>query len=60
MRRNRFRFSIKQHLSVFLIFCLLLSQTVQVSFFDRTEAAVEDYRDIVSIIVDRETYSELS
>ncbi len=57
MRKNRFRFSFKEHLSIFLIFFLLISQTVQVSFFDTTEAAVDDYRDLVTIFVDRETYS---
>jgi len=29
-----------------------------VSFFDRVEASPEKYRDIVSIFVDRETYSQ--
>lgn len=60
MRKNTFRFSFKEHLSIFLIFCLLVSQTIQVSFFDRTEAAADDYRDLVSIVVDRETYGKLS
>ena len=60
MRKNRFRFSFKEHLSVLLIFLLLISQTIQVSFFDATEAATADYRDIVSIIVDRDTYSALA
>lgn len=60
MRKNIFRFSFKEHLSVFLIFCLLVSQTIQVSFFDRTEAAADDYRDLVSIVVDRDTYGKLS
>lgn len=60
MRKNRFRFSFKEHLSIFLIFLLLVSQTIQVSFFDVTEAAIDDYRDIVSIIVDRDTYSALA
>ena len=58
MRKSRFRFSYKSHLSVFLIFCILVSQTIQVSFFDPIEAAPEDYRDIVSIIVDEETYDQ--
>jgi hypothetical protein len=39
-----------------LIFLILTSQTVQVSFFDEAEARPEDYRDIVSIFVDEETY----
>ena len=60
MRKNRFRFSFKEHLSIFLIFCILISQTIQVSFFDSIEAAVDDYRDLVSIMVDRETYSKQS
>ena len=57
MRKNRFRFSFKEHLSIFLIFCLLVSQTIQVSFFDPIQAAADDYRDLVSIIVDRDTYA---
>lgn len=35
---------------------ILVSQTIHVDFFDRAEAGAENYRDIVSIIVDRETY----
>ncbi len=39
-----------------LIFLLLVSQTIQVSFFDEVSAQVEDYRDVVSIFVDSDTY----
>ena len=60
MRKNIFRFSFKEHLSLFLVFCLLISQTIHVSFFERTEAAADDYRDLVSIVVDRATYNKLS
>jgi hypothetical protein len=50
---------IQQYTSVILVFVLFLSQSIQVSFFDTTEAATTDYRDIVSIIVDEDTYSAL-
>lgn len=49
----------RRYLSAVLIFILFLSQTVQVSFFDRAKADATDYRDIVSIIVDEDTYSQL-
>lgn len=49
----------RQYVSAFLIFALVISQTVQVSFFDSATAAVEDYRDIVSIVVDEDTYDTL-
>ena len=48
-----------QYISASLIFALLVSQTIQVSFFDRADAAIADYRDIVSIVVDEDTYGEL-
>ncbi len=54
----QFRFY-QKYTSAILIFLLFLTQTVQVSFFDHTEAATEDYHDVVSIVVDTDTYSEL-
>ncbi len=51
---------LQKYLSIILIFFLFVSQTIQVSFFDSTEAATDDYRDIVSIIVDKETYGSLA
>jgi hypothetical protein len=46
-----------QYTSAILIFLLFVSQTIQVSFFDKAKADANDYRDIVSIIVDRDTYA---
>lgn len=48
-----------RYLSVALIFILFISQTIQVSFFDRASARSDDYRDIVSLIIDEDTYSSL-
>ena len=45
--------------SITLVFLLFLSQTIHVSFFDPVEASNEDYRDIVSLIVDETTYNTL-
>ncbi len=50
----------QKYLSIILIFLLFVSQTIQVSFFESTEAATDDYRDIVSIVVDEETYDALA
>lgn len=36
---------------------ILVSQTIHVDFFDSVEAGPENYRDIVSIIIDRDTYA---
>ncbi len=36
---------------------ILVSQTIHVDFFDSVVAGPENYRDVVSIIVDRDTYS---
>jgi hypothetical protein len=40
-----------------LVMMILVSQTIHVDFFDRADAGPENYRDIVSIIVDRQTYA---
>lgn len=49
----------QKFLSSALIASILISQTIQVSFFDRAEARPEDYADIVSIFVDGDTYRAL-
>lgn len=49
----------RQYLSVLLIFVLFLSQTIQVSWFDKADADATDYRDIVSLIVDEDSYNQL-
>lgn len=49
----------RQYLSVLLIFVLFLSQTIQVSWFDKALADAKDYRDIVSVIVDEDSYNQL-
>jgi hypothetical protein len=53
---NSWKASFHKFTSFFLILLVLVSQTVQVSFFDEVSAQVEDYRDIVSIFVDSDTY----
>ena len=57
-KKKSFSF-LHQYTSAVLIFVLFLSQTIHVSFFDKTEAATTDYSDIVSIVVDEDTYSAL-
>ncbi len=47
----------KKSLAGVLVAAILISQTIHVDFFDRVEAGPENYRDIVSIIVDRDTYA---
>ena len=60
MQTKKTRFSFfHQYISVILVFVLFLSQTIHISFFDRTEAATTDYRDVVSLIVDEDTYNAL-
>ncbi len=49
----------RQYTSAILIFLLFISQTIHVSFFDRASADTDDYRDVVSIIIDDETYDAL-
>ena len=50
------RIPYKKYIAGFLVSVILISQTIHVDFFDRAEAGPENYRDIVSIIVDRDTY----
>lgn len=59
MWKSGFSFAWQKYLSTFLIFCLLVSQTIRVDFFDVARANPEDYRDIVSIFVDEDTYDDL-
>ena len=40
-----------------LVMMILISQTIHVDFFDSVVAGPENYRDIVSIVVDRDTYA---
>ncbi len=49
----------QRYISVALIFILFLSQTIQVSWFDKAEADATDYRDVVSLIIDEDTYNQL-
>lgn len=51
--------SFKKIISSVLLFTLIVSQTIRVDFFPSTNARVDDYRDIVSIIVDEKTYNKL-
>ena len=50
----------QKYLSVMLIFTLLVSQTIRVDFFDDAAASPEQYRDVVSLFVDRDTYGQLA
>jgi hypothetical protein len=47
----------KKYIAGFLIAMILVSQTIHVSFFDSVLAGPENYRDVVSIIVDKQTYT---
>jgi hypothetical protein len=49
----------RQYISTALIFTLLVSQTIRVDFFGEAQASQDKYRDIVSIVVDRDTYDAL-
>lgn len=50
---------LKKFVSGFLIFTLFFTQTVQINWFEKANAGVSAYRDIVSIIVDKDTYKSL-
>lgn len=52
-------FSLKKGIATILIFSLVLSQTVQINLFPPVSASAEQYRDIVSIVVDRQTNSRI-
>jgi hypothetical protein len=47
----------KKYIAGFLVSVIVISQTIHVDFFDSAIAGPENYRDIVSIIVDKDTYS---
>lgn len=49
----------KKTIALFLVFVLIFSQTFQFNFFGTANANADLYRDVVSVIVDRETYSNL-
>lgn len=60
--RNFFSFSensFQKTISAVLIFLLLLSQTIRFDVYETAQAKPEDYRDIVSIVVDKATYNAL-
>jgi hypothetical protein len=59
MWKMRLSLSWQKYLSVMLIFTLLVSQTIRVDFFDDAAASPEQYRDVVSLFVDRDTYGQL-
>lgn len=46
----------KKYISGFLVTAILISQTIHVDFFDSVLAGPENYRDIVSLVVDKDTY----
>lgn len=52
-----FRIPFQKTIAALLVMMILVSQTIHVDFFDRADATPENYRDIVSIIVDRDTYA---
>jgi len=60
MRKYFSFFAPQKYISIFLIFCLLVSQTIRVDFFDIARASPENYHDIVSVIVDKKTYGSLT
>ena len=51
------RIPFQKTIAATLVMMILVSQTIHVDFFDSVEAGPENYRDIVSIIVDRDTYA---
>ena len=50
----------KKFLAILLICILFISQTIRVEFFSTVQAQVENYRDIISIVVDKQTYKNLT
>lgn len=50
-------FVYKKYIAGLLILAILLSQTIRIDFFGRAYAGVEGYRDIISIIVDTNTFA---
>lgn len=52
-------FSFKKTIAMLLVFVLIFSQTFQFHFFGTAQAHSDQYRDIISIIVDNETHRAL-
>ncbi len=52
-------FLMSKYIAGWLILILVISQTIHVELFPRVEAKSEQYRDIVSIFVDNDTYATL-
>ncbi len=52
------RILFQKTLAATLVMMILISQTIHVDFFETAVAGPENYRDIVSIIVDRDTYEQ--
>jgi hypothetical protein len=59
MRNFLFRLPFQKYISASLVALLLISQTIRVDFFDDVSADPTKYRDIISIIVDRDTFSSV-
>jgi hypothetical protein len=59
MRNFLFRLPFQKYISASLVALLLISQTIRVDFFDDVSADPAKYRDIISIIVDRDTFSSV-
>lgn len=51
---------LKKTIATFLIFLLIFSQTIRLDFFGTAHANATEYRDIISIIVDKKTNQSLS
>lgn len=47
----------KKTIAAVLVMMILISQTIHVNFFDIATATPENYRDVVSLVVDTETYT---
>lgn len=58
-RISAFTIPFKKSLALLLVFVLLFSQTVRFDFLSVANASSDQYRDIVSIVVDRETERRL-
>lgn len=52
-------FPYTKYIAGMLIFTLFVSQTIHISLFDSVEASPQAYRDVVSIFVDKATYSSI-
>ena len=52
------RIPFQKTIAATLVMMILVSQTIHVDFFDSVAAGPENYRDIVSIVIDRDTYRQ--